>query len=372
VSPSVWLRQQRSLLPSPLTKLSTEGVEVPIAQAFETAGPLHHLEPRADYSSKYVSFKGSELMMEISVPPAIGGVPSTIPRGGVIGMIPLNPLYSDGLRVSRSLSQFDQFRIRSISVEYVPVCPATTAGGLMMAAVNDGADMLGVEGGFPAMRDLLTRDGSVAFSPYVGAVATQGDSLLKWYFTESVGNEGQSQPGLVYVMAATDMSNSAATSIPLGLIWLHYEFETRAPSIERQIPQAYSLSTASLSFSSSVAINAGVAVPAATVPSQFQNTTTVGWGTIVSADDAAAGSAAWRTWIEQDTGNTMVLGPGMLLFWRGWANNGSVLINFYPSLAAALSAEYGAVGYQFTVATGAVLRGFKVWNVCGCPLVGDA
>lgn len=370
MSPPVWLKQQRSLLPSKLTSLNERGEEVPLAQAFELPQQLHHLEPRVDYSSKYISFKGSELMMEVGIPPTIGGATSTIPRGGVMGVIPMNPLYCDGLRVARSLSQFDQFRIRSITIEYVPTCPATQAGGLMMAVFNDPNDLIGVEGGFSAMRDLLTRTGAIAFSPYTGAACSQGDSLLKWYFTQSEANPEQSMPGMCYVITATDISNATASAVPLGLIWMHYEFEVRAPSIERQMPQTYALASASIQFNAAINNGSGVSVAAGVVPSPFQNVTSIGWGTIVAADDVAAGSSTWRQWTDLSTGQVTTFGVGNVLYWRSFVAGASYITYFYSTLANALGTNN--YGYTFTVTQGALVRGFKLWNIGGSNLSGDA
>ncbi len=344
---------------------------MPISTAFTVGSEIPKLEPRVDYSSKRITFRGSELMQEVAIPPAIGGATSTVPRGGVFACIPLNPGLNDGLRVNRGMSMWDQFRIKSLTVEYVPTCPTTTAGGLAMAVVNDPADLLSLEGGFSAMRDLMTREGAVAFSPFARAVANQGMPLLKWYFTSTESGPDLTVPGNVYVMAATDFSNATASSIPLGLIWLHYEFEVRAPSIEKQDVQAFYVSSASLAVNTAITADATCSIPSASLPPVFQNAQCVGWGTIVACDDVAAGSATWRTLTEVSTGNTVTLQPGTILYWRSWKAAGALQTYLYPSLSDALSAEYASLGYQWTVTQGAVVRGFKLWNIQGAPLNGD-
>lgn len=344
---------------------------MPVSTAFEMRNPLHKLEPRVDYGKTTIRFRGSELMQEVAVPPAIGGVTSTIPRGGIFGIIPLNPGLNDGLGVNKKLAGYDQFRLVSYVVEYVPTCPSTTSGGLAIAVVNDPSDLIGIEGGFSAMRDLMTREGAVAFSPFVGAAATQGTPLLEWHYTSTEGGADLTLPGAVYVMAATDFSNATGSSIPMGLLWVHYEIEVRAPSIEKQAPQSYYLASASLAHSAAIAADGIVQFFATALPAVFQNPGCVGWATVVAVDDAAAGSNAWRTWLESSTGTTATIGPGCILYWRSWRSGGSLLTYLYPSLDEALTSEYGTAGYQYTITQGALIRGFKLWNIQGAPLTGD-
>lgn len=342
---------------------------VPLASSFTLSAALPKAEPKMEMRGNMIVFSGSELLQEISIPPSIGGVASTVPRGGTMALQPLNPFYSDGLRVAYSMKQYDQFRIVRLVFEYLPTCPATQAGGIAMAVVNDPADTLSLATGFSALRDLLTRDGSTAFSPYVGAVATAGAPLLKWFFTQSLDNPELTVPGQIEVVAATDFSNGTVNSIPLGLLYMHYEFQVRAPSIEAPLSQNYYTSTASLGFNAVITNDAYASIPTAGMPTPHQTLSMIGWGIIVSCDDVAAGSSAWRSWTVSNSGEDVLLQPGNVLFWRNYDTASVRTTYFFPSLAAAMNTEVGASGYQYTSGGAAIVRGFKVWNVQGVSLI---
>lgn len=375
----LWKRQMNSVRPPGGFKFRPqaglgESEGVPIAHTTELSSSIEHVEPRVKMEKDALLFQGSELVMEISIPPAISGVPSTVPRGGIMGMCPLNPLYCDGMRVAKTMTQYDQFRIRQITFEYVPFTNALQTGGLAMVVVNDIDDPLPTEGGFPALRDALSRDGALAFNVYTPAACSQGTPLLKWYYTANTADADLDQPGQFYVLAGTDVANSGGASIPLGLVWMHYELECRAPSIERPIAQTFAQSTLSMNL---LTFNVGAGgfchVPYGTgiLPLVFNVLGTVGWAIIVGVDDSGPGSSNWREWIDPATGRQHIMGPGNVLFWRCFRNGATDTLAFCPTLSAALGSDWAGNAYQATVATGATAKSFKLMQLSGSPITGS-
>jgi hypothetical protein len=349
--------------------------DIPLAHTTVMHGAMEKIEPAMKASGNSLVFSGSELMCEIAIPPAIGGVTSTIPKGGILALISENPMFADGLRIAKTLAQFDQFHIDAIVYEYVPNCPMTQAGGLMMAVVNDIDDPIGYEGGFAALRDLATRDGVAGFPPIANASCGHGTPLFKWYYTADDADPVLEQPGLLYVMTSTDMSNATGSSIPLGLIWMHYVIRVRAPAIERSLAQTYYSSSSSLALTG---LNIGVgndvilAFASSALPAAFNNVYSLGWGTIVSADDAAFGGPTWRQWLDTHRGTVITFGPGVPIYWRCFQVGAVVTVKFYATFYAAFVADYGTVALQATVATTAAVKGFKLWNINGTRITGDA
>jgi hypothetical protein len=334
-------------------------------------GSMEHIEPGMEGRGNELYITGSELVADVSMPPPFSGVASSVPRGGVLAMLPLNPLACDGMRVSKMLEQFDQFHVDSIIYEYVPFCNATVGGGLVMAIVNDVDDPVTFEGGFAALRDLTTRTGAVEFNVYAHAACQTGTPLMQWYYTGRNQDADLTQPGMLIIMAGTDLAAPTVT-IPLGIVWMHYRLRVRAPSIERPLSQIYFTQASNLTFTTFAGgLGALLAMQwaATSLPIVFQKWGLIGWATIVSADDAAYGSSAWRGFINQQIGLGYAHGPGTVIFWRTWDVAGTITFYFYDTFSDAVADVQGLGGLMNPVAASAVVRGFKLWNVMGTDAI---
>lgn len=325
--------------------------------------------PHVEATSKgTMILRGTELACEVTLPPAIGGATSTVPQGGVIASMPLNPLYCDGMRVSRTLRQYDQFRVRKCVFEYSPQCPSTQAGGLIGAVVNSSSDNPSLTGGTQALRDMMSRIGSDSFNVYTPAAVSGGTPQQKWYFTVDGQDPFLVNPGFFFLMSSVAQSNATASAIPLGIVWWHYEIEVRAPSMELPNAQTFYTQSGTLSFGA-VARTAGdqvfCGVAAFDIPAVFQDPSAIGWCQIVSAADVT--TTVWRTWKSDTSPDDVTITPGMVIFFRA-TEDGYYL--FYPTLQAAIqggnaSLEPHTSGFQFTATEAASAVGFKVWNVQG-------
>lgn len=350
-----------------------EGIPVNVARTIEQ--PMTHVEPSSHEKAGEVIAVGSELLTQITVPAqSAGPINGVVPQGGVFAALPLNPMYIDGVRVAKMLEQYDQFALEQVTIEYVPVTSALQAGGLSLAIINDADDALGLEGGFPAVRDTLSRPGAVAFNVYSSAVAGQNQPLLKWYFTGRNQDSELVIPGMVYCMATTTFTNATATDIPLGLLWMHYRIRLRSPSIERPITQAFTASAAILGFTGSTsAAGTALAVAAAGcgLPANLIQVGVIYWGSVAGVDDATWGSATWRTTRDPASNDLVVIGLGSLLYWRVH-NNGFLYL--FESLGAAMNFDAQAVNALLSTVLqiAGTIRSFRLFNVTGSDALGSA
>jgi hypothetical protein len=354
---------------------------VPIAHATKLNQELMKVEPGIEGGADGLTVYGSELMTQIAIPPTLSGVGQNIPRGGLFTVLPNNPMFGDGLRLTKILQTFDQFQIERMTYEYVPFCAATQAGGLIMSTINDvdEADTL-QSGGFPAMRDAMTRAGAVTFNVYTGAACSMGTSLLPWYYTGANEDPNFDQPGQTLIMAATDYNSPGTAGVALGLVWAHYVIKVRAPSIERNLVQTFSsagptIVTMSGAAGSSPIQFAPVVLRTSTLtglPAGNAQTGSICWATVTAFDDAAFGSAAWRTWVDPSTQITVLISAGTIIYWRTWFTAGdTAFTGFYPTFAAASDASAAPDGaYLTSVAWGLLLKSLSFINFSGTTIGG--
>ncbi len=330
----------------------------------------HRMDMNSDGTLTLV---GSELLAPVAIPPPIGGAATTVPQGGALALIPMNPRLIDGSRIAGLLRQYDQFRLRKITYEYVQGTNLTQSGQLCMAYINDPSDRIALETGFAALRDAYARSGSKIFSVRENARAVMGHPLLKWYYTASESSAQFDVPGFLLISNMIDLTNSNTDAIPLGTVIMHYEIDVRAPSVADLTQPAFQTASASLSMTSAT-ITANSTVQVSTVssslPTNLLSTNAIYWATIVACDDSGPGSSTWRTW---KTGpfdnNSHTLTNGNVLFWRV---STAGQIYFFPSFAQASDADLSGAGLaQAWVASSTVAgtKGFKLWAINGCTLV---
>lgn len=338
----------------------------------------HHPESMSVNADGSLTLTGSELLSAVAFPPAIGGATSTVPQGGVLAYLPMNPRLIDGCRVAELLKTYNMFCIESIAFEYVQGTNLTQSGQLLMSYINDPDDLITLESGFTALRDAYSRVGSQLFSVRENARATMSKPLLKWYYTGSQADTQFDVPGFLLLSNMVDVSNATDVSIPLGTLAMHYRIRVRSPSVEAVSPPTYAAPSASLVMTGQVpTINVPVFVTVnnSTLPSYLTATGVVYWGSIVAADDVASGNMTWRTWRTGTSETNVTLKPGNLLFWR---TNGQGTIYFFPTFAAAADAAMvqGSTGgnvdgstWVYSAGGTNTARGFKLWNVMGSSLL---
>lgn len=332
--------------------------------------PGSHTELNGDGS---LTFHGTELLCAIQVPPTIGGSTSTIPQGGCMAMLPVNPRLIDGSRAAALLSMYDQFSIRSMTFHYTQGTNLTQSGQLLMAYVNDPEDRIFLETGFTAVRDAYSRTGSAIFSVRDNSHATIAHPLLKWYYTGSNAAQQFELPGYIAVFNMIDFSNATASSVPLGTLSMTYEISVRSPSIATNSIPSYMVASGSLNLSIAIAADTPITTTMASsgLPTSLEDANVVYWASIVSADDVASGGSSWRSWRAGADNNAFTLSPGNLLFWRLTAFG---KIYFFPTFASAADAVFNNNGtpvgniWSTTTAWTAVTRGFKLYNIMGAQI----
>lgn len=350
---------------------------VPLAHMFTTDSHAERLEPQEEAVKGGRILRGSEFLAQVVIPPAIGGATTTVPQGGAFFCMPLNPLKVDGLRVSRELSLEDQFRIRKMAIEYVPLCPMTQPGGFVGVITNDVSSNITQAGGQLTLRDALSRPGAELCSVIAPAVTRQNTQLLKWYYTQSEGGADLEVPGLFWLLSTMDQSNTTTSAVPLGILWMHYEFEVRSDSFELPATLNYSPQGGfSVAFQAVVqVIGDAVALPMANfpIPNTMRFSEVIFSFIVVSCDDSGqGGSTGWRTWHDYNAGKLVLIAPGAVVYGR--TNELGTHVALYPSLAAAENGAFpGAdeevrenVGYGWSIASNMVgVAGLKVYALSG-------
>ncbi len=355
--------------------------DVPLAHMTNIKPQGEHLEPKVHLEDGKIIIRGSEYLTQVVVPPAIGGTTTTVPQGGCFFSCPLNPLDNDGLRVSRQLALYDQFRIKHLAIEYVPMCPMTQAGGFVGVVTNDPSYNITTVGGQLSLRDALSRPGAELCSLTAPSSTRENTQLMKWYFTDTALGAFEEVPGIFWLLSSIDQSNATTSAIPLGILWMHYEFEVRSDSFEA--PPALQF-TPSGGFSASFTnvaetIVDTVRIPLANLPlpSAMADPGVVFSFIVVSCDDTV-GNSLWRTWTDRAIGKNVLISPGMLIYGR--CDDSGTTWTFYPSLAAAMTGQVaGADGvdqlvsyaWSRTAAANPASHGLKIYGVAGFDVYPD-
>lgn len=318
---------------------------------------------------------GDELIQAVTVPPAIGGVTSIIPEGGILALSPANPRFIDGCRVTKLLEAYDQFRYHELTFGYEHVANAFTAGQLIMAFVNQFSDSIIIESGFQAARDLYARTGKAMFQVTQDRHCNIAHPLLKWYYTATQSDADLEMPGFVCVVTTQALSNADATPTPLGTLTMHYRIALRSPTIEGSTSQSFATSSASLSMTNAAGGNGAaiqVSVASCGLPSAQTQPGVVYWATIVATDDTTG--VSWRSWADSASEDLHAMAPGNVLVWRNMKDGtGTPRLTFYPNLDAAIHADAYGVGplWLGVAAMPAGVKGFKLWNVQGMNVEGS-
>ncbi len=373
-----WVRSLGSLAP----KLD-KGEDAPVAVGHKITGEMAHPEPKthAGHDGSII-VSGSEYLGRVVVPYVTAGS-GTVPAGGCLFYSQLSPLSFDGSRIRQLSQMYEQWRFRSLVIEYVPNCPTTTAGGVVGYCTGDVSQNTSLVVGDGGVREAFSRAGSLSMAVWEHGKFELQSTQQKWYFTALIGEPELSIPGSFMLISNTDFTVST-TATQLGQIFVHYVIEYRVPSVEDTSSFNYAAGAGSMNFAG-VARGVGdaITIPAANFAPgvSFQDEGVVGYCTIVACDDTGPGNANWRTWVSPATGDQYTMSNGMVLFFR-WSQPGSASANwaFFPSLAAALDASRTQGGENYasawaiaaTLAAPAATCGFKLGPIRGLQLGPDA
>lgn len=324
--------------------------------------PHHEFERRGDI------IRGSEFLAQISLPPNIGGNPVSVPQGGTLFTMPLNPLYSDGLRVARELSLYDQFRVKRFVVEYVPLCPSTQPGGIIGVVIPNASQNTSLLGGQLATRDALSRPGSAIISAFKNAAIRENFQQQKWYYVNDDDDANLSIPGMLQIMNALDYSSSGTAATPLGLLWLHYEFQVRSEAYTEPPPLRFNAPSSSIAMNSAATAHSPVTISSATFGVAFKDQGVVGWFNIAAIDLGTLADPLFFAWENPVTGVVTQLAPGMTIFFRYRAQSDLYLL--YPSFGDAMDdAAEDDRAFQWSAGVASTAsRGIKAWTFGGCDL----
>ncbi len=181
-----------------------------------------------------ILLKGSELLTDISTNT------TAATAGSVIRMLALNPRLIPSTRLSQFANLYTRFIFKKIHFEYQPVCPTTTAGGLMSFADYDPTENPSTHGA-GALKVAYAHKGAQLSAVYerqhVTVTDADYDDML---YTEPSGDLRWSLQGQYWVLAASAIDALLA----MGNLVMHYECVFAVPNI-------HDLSTASDLFNAS-------------------------------------------------------------------------------------------------------------------------
>jgi len=326
-----------------------------------------------------MTFSSSEYIQSITLPPAIGGVTSTVPSGGILSLIPSNPRFIDGTRLSLFLAAYDQFCIESIIFEYVAGATFTQPGQLMMVYVNDISDDIVTETGLDMLRDAYSRPGRALGSVLKNLTIEMGRPLLKWYYTASEAGGPFEMPGFILVINQLAIANTTDVAVPLGSLVAHYRVRVRSPTFDAHNTLNFWSQSAILTMTNAyIEIGEPVYITfgASGMPTNSGNNDAFYWAYVVSTNDTGPGTSLWRTWSDPSNPGNTTISAGNLLIWRPVFEGPNLHMYFYPNIGSAIesaaSGNYALLAYTATstVAAGG-LKGFKLWNITGSNLQGN-
>lgn len=239
-APRAAVNQRLAAKPRQKTFLSENGnlehkIVADVAEGSILKTPLSHQEPQLFMREGKIFVSGTEFLCSAKIPP-LGKFPNaTVPQGYLLAWSQLNPYYIVLSRMSQFISCFDQYRLSTLAVEYVPSCPTTTSGSVCGFMINTAADNPTVIGdGNALVRYGMEKDGAVYSNVWCGHETHLNQPQQEWFFVANTDDVGLSVPGQYYLVLANDYFDAAAAQdipIPIGGLLLHYELELRSPSI---------------------------------------------------------------------------------------------------------------------------------------------
>lgn len=357
-NPAGWTKTMRSA-----AHLAPMDVDAPPAAY---GGLIHSGMPKVEPSRRNgpgntVIMTGSEFLGRVFIPNI--NPSQTFPAGGVLFYMPVNFLGWDSSRLANAARMYEQFRVKALIFEYEPACPTSTPGALVGYCGSNASEAHLVTGD-GALRAAFSRPGFTQVPVWERASFGFVPSQQKWYFT--VLNDEDpllSLDGYFALEAALDFTPSTTVVAPLGTIWCHYEVEFRVPALEAPSDFAFNAIGCSANFNVAQTVGNAVALPAANMtglPAAYQDTGVIGMAIVMSADDTGPVTTTWRNWLAPNNGNSILIGPGVLIFFRFNAN---LNFYFYPDLSSAMAGNAGPYGdntFLWTInGTPAATVGFK-------------
>lgn len=339
-----WSQQLRSMRTTCEEPGEDRG-DVPIVEHRELPGEMEHPEPKLGLSDEHKpTISGSEFIGKVTIP--AGLIALTIPSGGCIFWTHLNLLGLEGSRISKMAEMYKIWRPHSLVLEYVPMVPATEPGSLTGFCSPDIDENASLIEGDDSLRLALSREGASSVQVWQHHAFYLGHRQQDWYFASPQEDAHQSFPGYFQLNATTDVTAPISTAKTFGLMWMHYVVEFDYAGMEEMTVPSLTTDKAGLALGglAQTQYNPISAIMGAfLIPSAFQNDGVVGWGTVVHADDSGPGSNTWRTWMNPDTGETVTIEAGMVLFFRYCSETGgSPDYRFYPNLPEALDGSFDA------------------------------
>lgn len=204
----------------------------PLKENFSWTGPsLHQFdEIRGTHHVTHVA--GREYLDDVKVGPIVSG---NWPTGGVLGQYPLDPV---GLcaRTAYFAKLFEQNKLHSLRVRYVPSVPMTEPGAIAMSFSND----VFTENWQVGLASVSIQSSKEAFtsSPVTQSfeLEIEPQHAVRVMFDEDRGNARFTTAGMVTVLSLSDLNTVLpATAKTYGSLFVEYHYEFLSPELDQTV-----------------------------------------------------------------------------------------------------------------------------------------
>jgi len=332
---------------------------IPVTTAIKIKHGLNHGEQTESGHGDTIRIRGNAMLGMLAT-----GSPAP-PSGSCVFSWPLPPALFGDSRLTTLAQTYDLYKWHSCVMEWVPICPATTAGAVIGFCSPDAmSDATVLDSGNVMLRDAMSRQGSETNSIIERCAYNISVPQQQVYYTADTDVPNLMTAGVFTMVNVASLSPSTT----FGILYAHYDLEFSSPTSERATSSdvvTYGVFTASFStivltnnqaYATTLANMTGLT--AGLVRGQ------IACGTVVEVTDSAT-PATWRLLRYGEGVATMNVNVGIKLWYR--LDVSGVNVIFYPSFGAALNGanpsaanQYGDTFYNTTTVTCSAGTGFKL------------
>ncbi len=231
-----------------------KAVQISRTDAALAEGSVWKSEPAQEFAEikkdgQHLRVSGREFLSEVYV---LYDVAATDALGSVGERVSVRPLSPDSIggRIQRLAELYESHKCMRFRVTYAPVVPATTAGALAMAFVNDVATTQQVTG-VSEMVHLSTACDFVEFPVWqTCTLDIDPERFTRELADEQEGDARFTTDGLLVILLAGPISNAGPGSLIFGNLFIEYEYDFSAPLLDLDVAAP---------ISGSISVTAGAA-----------------------------------------------------------------------------------------------------------------
>jgi len=313
---------------------------VPVTTAIKIKHGLGHGEQSEQGHGDIVRIRGNAMLGMLAT-----GSPAP-PSGSCVFSWPLTPALFGDSRLTTLAQTFDLYKWHFCVVEWVPICPTSTAGAIIGFCSPDVmTDSTVLDSGNVMLRDAMSRQGSETNSVIERCAYNISLPQQQVYYTADTDVPNLMTAGTFQMVSV----GSLAPNTTFGILYIHYDIEFSSPTSERVA------STDVTTYGTTVLAFNGNALTTNQAffngSAQFGSIGTylvrgmIGCCTVVTVTDVTT-PITWRTLRYGEGTANLSINVGTKLWFRVDVANNNVI--YYPSFGAAINGANPSAANQYS------------------------